>query len=40
MIKIVLPDGSEKQYESAVTPADVAADISEGLARAAIAAMT
>ena len=38
MVKISLPDGSNRQYELGVTALDVARDISEGLARAAIAA--
>lgn len=38
MIKITLPDGSVKSYESAITPMDVAKDISEGLARNVISA--
>ncbi|MCE2517119.1 MAG: threonine--tRNA ligase [Alphaproteobacteria bacterium] len=35
---ITLPDGSQRQYEGAVTPAAVAADIGPGLAKAALAA--
>jgi threonyl-tRNA synthetase len=35
---ITLPDGSTRQYKKPVTPADVAADIGPGLAKAAIAA--
>ena len=38
MVTVVLPDGSEKQLESPVTPADVAASIGPGLARKALAA--
>ena len=38
MLKVNLPDGSEKQFESQATPADVAADIGPGLVKAAIAA--
>ena len=38
MIKITLPDGSIKEFESAVTPLDVAKSISEGLARNVISA--
>ncbi len=38
MINITLPDGSVKQYESGVTPMDVARDISEGLARNVVSA--
>ncbi|WP_313253719.1 threonine--tRNA ligase [Empedobacter sp.] len=39
MINISLPDGSVKQYESGVTPTDVALSISEGLARNVISAI-
>ena len=39
MINISLPDGSVKQYESGVTPMDVALSISEGLARNVISAI-
>ena len=39
MIKITLPDGSTKEFDSAVTPLDVARSISEGLARNTISAM-
>jgi len=35
---ITLPDGSQKTYDSPVTPARVAADIGPGLAKAALAA--
>ena len=38
MVTVVLPDGSESQFESPVTPADVAASIGPGLARKALAA--
>ncbi len=38
MINISLPDGSVRQYESGVTPMDVALSISEGLARNVISA--
>ncbi len=38
MLQVALPDGSVREYSSAVTPLDVAAEISEGLARAAVAA--
>lgn len=38
MLTVILPDGSTKEFESPVTPADVAADIGPGLARAALAA--
>ena len=38
MIKITLPDGSIKEFDSGVTPMDVAKSISEGLARNVISA--
>ncbi|MCL4116496.1 UNVERIFIED_CONTAM: hypothetical protein GTU68_010087 [Idotea baltica] len=38
MIKITLPDGSIKEYDSGVTPFEVARSISEGLARNVISA--
>ncbi len=38
MVQIKLPDGSVREYEQAVTPATVAADIGPGLAKAALAA--
>ncbi|NJB70564.1 threonyl-tRNA synthetase [Saonia flava] len=38
MIKITLPDGSIKEFESGSTPMDVAKSISEGLARNVISA--
>ena len=38
MIKITLPDGSVREVESGITPADIAADIGPGLAKAALAA--
>ncbi|MDG2384325.1 MAG: threonine--tRNA ligase [Pirellulaceae bacterium] len=38
MLKVNLPDGSEKQFETEITPADVAADIGPGLVKAALAA--
>ena len=38
MINITLPDGSVRQYESGVTPYEVALSISEGLARNVLAA--
>ncbi|MFO7901253.1 MAG: threonine--tRNA ligase [Planctomycetota bacterium] len=38
MLKITLPDGTSKHYESSITPADVAAEIGPGLAKAALAA--
>ncbi|RMZ60107.1 threonine--tRNA ligase [Chryseobacterium nematophagum] len=39
MIKITLPDNSVKEFESGVTPLDVAKSISEGLARNTISAV-
>jgi threonyl-tRNA synthetase len=38
MIKITLPDGSAREVEAGTTPADIAAAIGPGLAKAAIAA--
>ncbi len=38
MVKISFPDGSSKEYDRGVTPLDIAKSISEGLARAVIAA--
>ncbi len=38
MPRITLPDGSTRDFDSAVTPYDVAADIGAGLAKAAIGA--
>ncbi|MDX9892469.1 MAG: threonine--tRNA ligase [Bacteroidales bacterium] len=38
MIQITLPDGSKKQFESGVTPYQIAQSISEGLARNVLAA--
>ncbi|HEY0090981.1 MAG TPA: threonine--tRNA ligase [Flavobacterium sp.] len=38
MIKITLPDGSVKEFQSGATPMDVALSISEGLARNVISA--
>ena len=38
-MKIILPDQSIKEYEGAVTPAQVAAELSEGLARETVAAV-
>ncbi|MFK7757883.1 MAG: threonine--tRNA ligase [Flavobacteriales bacterium] len=38
MVKITLPDGSERSYDNAVTALDVAKEISEGLARNVLAA--
>jgi threonyl-tRNA synthetase len=37
-VTITLPDGSERGYPSGVTPAEIAASIGKGLARAALAA--
>ena len=37
-MKIELPDGSVKDYEQGITPLDIANSISEGLARATVAA--
>lgn len=39
MIKITLPDGSIREFETAVTPLEVAKSISEGLARNTISAL-
>lgn len=39
MVNITLPDGSIRSFENAVTPMDVAKDISEGLARNVISAL-
>ncbi|AEE95812.1 Ser-tRNA(Thr) hydrolase; threonyl-tRNA synthetase [Mahella australiensis 50-1 BON] len=39
MIKIKLKDGSIKEYSEGITPAQIAADISAGLAREALAAL-
>lgn len=38
MLSVILPDGSSKEFDSGVTPAEVAASIGPGLAKAAIAA--
>ena len=38
MIEITFPDGSKKKYKKGITALDAAKDISEGLARAALAA--
>ena len=38
MIKITLPDGSERSYDNVISAMDVAMDISEGLARNVLAA--
>ncbi len=37
-MRITLPDGSERHYDSPLTPAQIAADIGAGLAKAAIGA--
>ena len=37
MPSITLPDGSQRDYEKAVSVAEVAADIGPGLAKAALA---
>ena len=39
MPNITLPDGSQRRYDAAVTPATVAADIGPGLAKAALLAV-
>ena len=39
MPTISLPDGSTRQYDDAVTPAQVASDIGPGLSKAAMAAL-
>ncbi len=39
MLKVVLPDGSVKEFEKSVTPMDVAAGIGAGLAKATVAAV-
>ena len=39
MIKITLPDGSQREYEAGTTSLDIAKSISEGLARKVLAAM-
>ena len=39
MPTISLPDGSKRQYDEAVTPAQIASDIGPGLAKAAMAAV-
>ena len=38
MIKITLPDGSIKEFQSGITPAEIALSISEGLARNVLSA--
>lgn len=38
MVKITLPDGTVKEYEGSVTPAEIAKEVSEGLFRKAIGA--
>jgi threonyl-tRNA synthetase len=37
-IKITLPDGSQREYDTGATPAEIAASIGKGLAKAALAA--
>lgn len=39
MINITLPDGSVREYESGITPMDIALSISEGLARNVLSAI-
>ena len=39
MLKVVLPDGSEKSYENRVSPLDVASEIGSGLAKSTVAAV-
>lgn len=39
MVSITLPDGSSKEYPAGATPGQIAASISEGLARNAVAAL-
>ena len=39
MPNIILPDGSQRNYDGLVTPATVAADIGPGLAKAALMAV-
>ncbi len=39
MLKVVLPDGTEKSYEKRVRPIDVATEIGAGLAKATVAAV-
>ena len=38
MIKITLPDGSNREYAEGITPIEIAKSISEGLARKVLAA--
>ncbi len=38
MVKITLPDGTVKEYEKGITPAEIAKEISEGLFRKAVGA--
>ena len=37
-ISVTLPDGSARDYAQGITPAEIAADISKSLGKAAIAA--
>ncbi|MDR1958863.1 MAG: threonine--tRNA ligase [Planctomycetaceae bacterium] len=39
MLKVVLPDGSVREYERSVTPMDIAAEIGTGLAKATLGAV-
>ena len=39
MIKITFPDGNQRQFESGITPLEIAKSISEGLARNTISAL-
>ena len=38
MLQVQLPDGSQREFQQQITPADVAQDIGPGLAKAAVAA--
>ncbi len=38
-IKVILPDGSNRSFESGITPAEIAKEIGKNLAKAAVAAM-
>ena len=39
MIKITFPDGNQREFESGITPLEIAKSISEGLARSTISAL-
>jgi len=39
MLKVILPDGTQKQYDDPVRPSDVAAEIGPGLAKATLGAV-